>query len=221
MHHYTCFWSGYRQQLSSTPAAVLSTWDKTIPHYGNLLGMVAFGLEELGLYSAAERYGREATAQNPNDLWAVHAVAHVMEMQQRSKDGIGWLDYTLDHFRDFNPFRGHIWWHKGLFLIDAGLFDAALSLYDDAIHDTESAFFLDIQNSVSFWRGLNLTASILASAGTSWPRWRRKIVMGMLWFSPIFIISSPCAAPNDLMPPPRISPLCRTLRQLKNRTLRR
>lgn len=150
MHHYTCFWSGYRQQLSSTPAAVLSAWGKTIPHYGNLLGMVAFGLEELGLYSAAERYGREATALNPNDLWAVHAVAHVMEMQQRSKDGIGWLDYALDHFRDFNPFRGHIWWHKGLFLIDAGLFDAALSLYDDAIHDTESAFFLDIQNSVSF-----------------------------------------------------------------------
>ncbi|MGB2241190.1 MAG: hypothetical protein ACPH3B_05155, partial [Candidatus Puniceispirillaceae bacterium] len=60
MHHYTCFWSGYRQQLSALPAAVLPAWDKTVPHYGNLLGMVAFGLEELGLYEQAEHYGRDA-----------------------------------------------------------------------------------------------------------------------------------------------------------------
>ena len=112
MHHYTCFWSGYRQQLSALPAAVLPAWDDTVPHYGNLLGMVAFGLEELGLYDQAERYGRDAADQNSDDLWAVHAVAHVMEMQQRAADGVKWLDYSLDHFRDFNPFRGHIWWQK-------------------------------------------------------------------------------------------------------------
>ena len=106
-----------------------------MPHYGNLLGMVAFGLEELGLYDMAERYGRDAADQNPDDLWAVHAVAHVMEMQQRAAEGIKWLDYSLDHFRDFNPFRGHIWWHKGLFLIESESLDAAVSLYDHAIHD--------------------------------------------------------------------------------------
>jgi len=150
MHHYTCFWSGFRQQLLATPAAVLPAWDSTIPNYGNLLGMVAFGLEELGLYSQAESYGRAATDKNPDDLWAVHAVAHVMEMQQRPKEGISWLDYKTDHFSDFNPFRGHIWWHKGLFLIEAGFLDEGLSLYDHAIHETESEFFLDIQNSVSF-----------------------------------------------------------------------
>jgi tetratricopeptide (TPR) repeat protein len=150
MHHYTSFWSGYRQQLSAAPAAVLPAWDRSVPHYGTVLGMVAFGLEELGLYAQAERYGRDATAHNPDDLWAVHSVAHVMEMQQRAKDGLAWLDYTIDHFDDFNPFRGHIWWHRGLFLIEAGRFDEALSLYDNAIHDTASEFFLDVQNSVSF-----------------------------------------------------------------------
>ena len=156
MHHYTCFWSGYRHQLSALPAAVLPAWDDTVLHYGNLLGMVAFGLEELGLYDQAERYGRDAANQNPDDLWAVHAVAHVMEMQQRAADGVKWLDYSIDHFRDFNPFRGHIWWHKGLFLIEAGSLDAALSLYDQAIHDTQSEFFLDVQNSVSFLARLEL-----------------------------------------------------------------
>ena len=156
MHHYTCFWSGYRQQLLALPSAVLSAWDNTVPHYGNLLGMLAFGLEELGLYDQAERYGRDATDQNPDDLWAVHAVAHVMEMQQRPADGINWLNYSSDHFRDFNPFRGHIWWHKGLFLIEAGSLDAALSLYDHAIHDNQSEFFLDVQNSVSFLARLEL-----------------------------------------------------------------
>jgi len=156
MHHYTCFWSGYRDQLASLPAAVLPAWDKTIPHYGTVLGMVAFGLEELGHYQQAENYGRDATARNPHDLWAVHAVAHVMEMQQRAKDGIAWLDYEVDAFHDINPFRGHIWWHKGLFLLEAKSFDAALALYDSGIHDTQSEFFLDMQNSVSFLTRLEL-----------------------------------------------------------------
>ena len=105
MHHYTCFWSGYRQQLSTIPAAVLPAWEETIPHYGNVMGMLAFGLEELGLYGEAERHGRAATHLNPDGLWAVHAVAHVMEMQQRARDGIEWLDYTFDHSRAFHPFR--------------------------------------------------------------------------------------------------------------------
>ena len=161
MHHYTCFWSGYRHGLSATPAAVLPSWNDSIPHYGNVLGMVAFGLEELGLYAQAESYGRKAAEQNINDLWAIHAVAHVMEMQQRAVDGLEWLNYQLDDFKSFNPFRGHIWWHKGLFLIEAGLIDEALSLYDSAIYDTESEFFLDIQNSVSFlarleFKGVNV-----------------------------------------------------------------
>ena len=35
--------------------------------------------------------GREAVGPAPDDLWATHAIAHVLEMQGRHDDGIAWL----------------------------------------------------------------------------------------------------------------------------------
>ena len=52
-----------------------------MPYYGYLLGMGAFGLEEVGEYAEAEKMGRRAVEIEPRDGWAVHAVAHVMQMQ--------------------------------------------------------------------------------------------------------------------------------------------
>jgi hypothetical protein len=49
--------------------------------------MHAFGLEETGRYGRVEESGRRAVALNPADAWAVHAVAHVMEMQDRHGEG--------------------------------------------------------------------------------------------------------------------------------------
>lgn len=49
MHNYTCFWSGYRRKLSALQSTVFPARDDTVSHHGNLLGMLAFGLEEVGL----------------------------------------------------------------------------------------------------------------------------------------------------------------------------
>ena len=116
-HHFVSFWTGRTRQLHAVPAAVLPAWKEDIPNYGNVLGMVAFGLEENGQYELAERHGRDAVARNPDDMWAIHSVAHVLEMQRRFEDGLAWLNHPTDHWEDRNPFRGHIWWHRGLFLI--------------------------------------------------------------------------------------------------------
>ena len=62
-----------------------------MPGYGYVLGMYAFGLEEMGEYARAELTGQQALALNPRDPWAIHAVAHVYEMQARLADGIEWL----------------------------------------------------------------------------------------------------------------------------------
>lgn len=150
LHHFTSFWMGRAAPLVSLPAAVLPAWNERLPNYGNVLGMIAFGLEENGQYERAERYGREAVTFNPDDLWAIHAVAHVFEMQGRHKDGIQWLDHPIVHWSDRNPFRGHLWWHLGLFLIEAGRLEEALVLYDQAIYDSKSDFYLDIQNAAAF-----------------------------------------------------------------------
>lgn len=49
--------------------------------YGNALGMHAFGLVENGSYSFAEEQADMAMGKQPKDMWAVHAMSHVYEMQ--------------------------------------------------------------------------------------------------------------------------------------------
>ena len=57
--------------------------DEGDPVFAYVLALHAFGLEENNLYPQAEDTGRRALAINPKVPWAVHAVAHVMEMQDR------------------------------------------------------------------------------------------------------------------------------------------
>ena len=61
------------------------------PHHAFVLGMHAFGLEECGTYDAAEEAGMAALAGHPDDVWAVHAVAHVHEMRGDTERGIDFL----------------------------------------------------------------------------------------------------------------------------------
>ncbi len=149
LQHFALFWMGRSAELRGGPARVLHAWDDTLPGYGNLLGMLAFGHEECGAYAEAEAAGRQAVELSGEDLWALHAVTHVLEMQGRLAEGVAWLDYPADAWDDRNPFRGHLWWHRALFLLEGGDHDAALALYDRAIHPDPSDFYLDIQNAGS------------------------------------------------------------------------
>ncbi|KGG92578.1 tetratricopeptide repeat protein [Comamonas thiooxydans] len=161
LHHFVSFWMGRSKALITTPAAVLPAWSKDTPNRGNVLGMLAFGLEESGYTNQAERYGKEAVELNPDDLWAVHAVAHVLETEHRFEDGLEWTRFSKENWEDRNPFRAHLWWHRGLFLLEAGREEEAVALYDSVIYDTKSDFYLDIQNAAAFlarleFRGLHV-----------------------------------------------------------------
>ena len=149
LQHFALFWMGRSAELRGGPARVLHAWDQAVPGYGNLLGMLSFGHEECGAYAEAESAGRKAVELNGEDLWALHAVTHVLEMQGRLDEGLAWLDYPDDAWDDRNPFRGHLWWHRALFLLERGDYDAALALYDRAIHPDPSDFYLDIQNAAA------------------------------------------------------------------------
>ncbi len=149
LQHFTLFWMGNSSALRGAVAKTFSAWDESLPGYGNLQGMLAFGLEECGEYDAAEAYGREAVERNPEDLWAIHAVAHVLEMRGRMKEGLEWLDVPADRWADRNPFRGHLWWHRALFAHELGDFDQVLALYDRSIRSEKSDFYLDIQNAAA------------------------------------------------------------------------
>ena len=106
LHHGMSFWLGRREALRDAPAAVLGRIAESTPGYGAVLGMFAFGLEECGDYSRAEEFGRRSHALNPDDLWALHAVAHVMEMQGRPRRGARVAGSPLRYVGGPQPLQG-------------------------------------------------------------------------------------------------------------------
>ena len=149
LQHFSAFWMGQSRFLRDAVARVIGFWDESIPGYGSVLGMYSFGLEECGEYEKAEELGRKAVDLSPDDLWAIHAVAHVLEMQGRAEDGREWLSQPADIWDDRNPFKGHLWWHTALFSLASGDFHRVLALYDRSVAPDPSDFYLDVQNATS------------------------------------------------------------------------
>ena len=130
-------------------ARVMPAWDESVPHYSNVLGMRAFGFEESGDYPAAETAGRRAIDLNPKDPYAVHAVAHVMEMQDRHREGIAWIEGLEPHWGDCNNYRFHLWWHCSLYYLACEDFDSVIRLYDEKIRAEKTDQIRDITNAVA------------------------------------------------------------------------
>jgi tetratricopeptide (TPR) repeat protein len=144
---------GKSLDIRNSVLRVLPAWDPGMPGYGFLLGCVAYGLEEAGEYENAERFGREAVERNPEDLWASHAVAHVMEMQCRPQDGIEWVKNGQKKWRECGNFQRHLWWHSCLFHLTLQDYDRVLELYDREVRAESTDEYLDIANSAALlWR---------------------------------------------------------------------
>jgi tetratricopeptide (TPR) repeat protein len=151
--HLGDFFLGQSSMLRDRVAQVLPHWSEQVPGYGFVLGMHAFGLEETALYSQAEQVGRRALDLNPRDPWAVHAVAHVMEMQGRVDEGIAWLNSRAHDWAPDNGFAFHNWWHLALFHLDREETARVLELYDSAVRRPDSNVVLElIDASALLWR---------------------------------------------------------------------
>jgi hypothetical protein len=152
--HLLDFYRANARELRDRIARALPHWPAAVPGHGIVLGMYAFGLEETGDYARGEAMGREAIALDPLDCWAHHAVAHVMEMQGRAEDGIGWMIAREPHWSgDDNFFKIHNWWHRALYHLDLGQVDEVLRLYDGPVRGSRSAVVLDLVDaSALLWR---------------------------------------------------------------------
>src|SRR5262249_11085507 len=113
--HLGDFYLGQSAMLRDRIARVLPAWDHDRPGYGYTLGMHAFGLEECGEYALAEGAGCRALLAERRDPWAIHAVAHVMEMQGRLAEGVSWLLEREGDWAHDNGFAFHNWWHRALY----------------------------------------------------------------------------------------------------------
>jgi hypothetical protein len=152
--HLLDFYRGSARDLRDRIARAIPAWTSHVPGYHTVLGMYAFGLEEAGDYARAEEVGRRAVDFEPLDCWAHHAVAHVMEMQGRAEDGIGWMTAREPYWAgDTNFFKVHNWWHRALCHLDLGQMDQVWSLYDGPIRGGRSAVALDLVDaSALLWR---------------------------------------------------------------------
>ncbi|RKT43002.1 tetratricopeptide repeat protein [Thiocapsa rosea] len=151
--HVVDFYTGASRLLRDRIARALPSWSADMPGYHAVIGMHAFGLEETGLYARAEAAGRRAVELERHDAWAWHAVAHVMEMQGRTTEGIAWLRSDSDAWSVDNFFAVHIWWHLALYHLEMGEVDEVLRLFDGPIYGPRSRVVLDmIDASALLWR---------------------------------------------------------------------
>jgi tetratricopeptide (TPR) repeat protein len=152
--HQLDFFTGDATRLRDRIGGALPAWDEDDPHRGPLLGMYAFGLEESGHYGRAQEAGLAAVEQNAHDIWAMHAVAHVHEMQGRFAEGIGFLDARLDHWASGSLLTVHSWWHYALYALEAGDTATALRIYDAVLHhENSTGFVMELLDAASLlWR---------------------------------------------------------------------
>jgi len=133
--------------------AVLPAWSDALPGHSFLLGCHGFALEETGDCRAAETFARRAVERDPTDLWAGHAVGHVLEMEGRVDEGIAWLRSLGPHTGECNNLRYHVHWHEALFHLARGDHDAVLDLYDRAVRAEPTDDYRDHSNGVTLlWR---------------------------------------------------------------------
>lgn len=151
--HLADFLHGHSTQLRDRVARVVPGYRRTTPYYGFVQGMLAFGFEESGDYRAAEAAGREAFSANPKDGWAAHAVAHVLEMEGRTADGIEWLTSTAKGWGVDSMFAYHNWWHLALFHFDREEIGAVLDLYDTRIRTVANDAAMEmVDGAALLWR---------------------------------------------------------------------
>ena len=84
-------------------------------------------------YAAAEATAAAALDIEPMDGWAVHVIAHVMEMQGRADEGIDWLTGCFDQWAASDPpvgFACHNAWHLALMHLDREDDSACLQVLD-------------------------------------------------------------------------------------------
>ena len=104
---------------------------RALPRWSAVHARVQHRARHVRLRSGGERRLRAGRGRRPRGnrrrtlrLLGHHAVAHVMEMQGRAQDGIGWMVAREPYWAgDDNFFKVHNWWHRALCHLDLGQAD--------------------------------------------------------------------------------------------------
>jgi hypothetical protein len=119
----------------------------------------------MGDYRGAEAAGRLALELEPRNGWARHAVAHVMEMQDRRRDGIAFMRQDISTWTHESFFAVHNWWHLALFHLGEGDVAGALDAFDGPIYGERSDLAFDMVDAAGLLWRLHLMG---ADVGDRW-----------------------------------------------------
>ena len=145
------------------------------PRYGKFLGIHAFALEENGAFEQAQALGRRALSLDPEDPWAIHAVAHCLEMEGRTAEGLAWIDDHSPHWANAGTMTGHLAWHRALFALETEGLEAVLADFAARYQVGDSEEYLDLCNDIALLqrlalRGLAVKPAFAAVADRLGPR---------------------------------------------------
>jgi tetratricopeptide (TPR) repeat protein len=165
MANETYFFLGKQMELRDSVVRVMPFWtSRAIPLKSYLHGMYAFGLEETHFYARAEAEAKKGLERNRNDGWASHALAHVYDMESRTKEGIDFLERTENDWKVCNHLATHCYWHWALHHLDEGNVEATTDLLErevlprsltnksmlDIVDVTALLFRMDLDNSAGY-----------------------------------------------------------------------
>jgi hypothetical protein len=122
---------GRTEMLRDRVAAVLPRWRPTQPGCAHVMAMYAFGLAETGNYARAEAVALRALALEARHAGALHALAHVYEMQDRCAEGIEHLRAACGWWSRSPTHAVHLWWHLALFHFERCEIAPALRILDE------------------------------------------------------------------------------------------
>jgi len=195
--HFGDYFLGQHGMLRDRIAQVLPCWDESLPGYGYALGMYAFGLEETAHYAQSEEVARRALELDRPNPGAVHAIAHVMEMQGRQREGIAWLAETQPLWDRGDGTATHLAWHLALFHLDLNETATVLDIYDTRIAAHAGMRLSSLADaSALLWRlhlrGLSLGGRWRELAG----RWAGRTLSGCFPFNDLHALVAFIGAGN-------------------------
>ena len=146
-------------RLRSSQAAITG-WQRGERGHSVVAGQLSFAYEELGDYAEAERWGRISLDDDPGDVWARHALAHVYESEGRHDDSMALLGDANSDWPERALFANHLWWHYAIRALANGDTAAAIDVLD---HRLGSVSAFDLCDTTSLvWRmelaGLDVAA---------------------------------------------------------------
>lgn len=183
------------RRLRST-SAVLERLNTGDPGYGVAAGQHAFALEEAGHLEEAESYARIALDVDPVDVWALHAIAHVYETQDRQSEAVEFLLESRPSWIERDHLALHLEWHLALRFLAAERFAECLEFFDGYLNGTEHGFGLTDLTSM-LWR-LELAG---CDVGDRWPKlvvkWRNHEQLHTTGFLDLHAALAFSACPED------------------------